>query len=182
MQCTCHIAQINIARARAPMDDPLMAGFVARLDDINALADSSPGFVWRLQTEDGNATSVQAYEDPMMLVNLSVWKTPEDLKQFVFRSDHVNVMRQRRKWFEPLGDVPYALWWIEAGRIPSLSEARERLTYLQRNGESEFAFSFASLFKAPTAKADRDAVVAADDGKKRDSARLGENQPQLVGT
>lgn len=153
MKCTCHIAQINIARARAPMDDPVMAGFVARLDDINALADFSPGFVWRLQTEDGNATSVQAFADPMMLVNLSVWKTPEDLKQFVFHSDHVNVMRQRRKWFEPLGDVPYALWWIEAGRIPSLAEARERLTYLQRNGESEFAFSFASLFKAPSAAA-----------------------------
>jgi len=160
MQCSCHIAQINIARARAPMDDPLMAGFVARLDDINALADSSPGFVWRLQTGDGNATSVQAYEDPMMLVNLSVWKAPEDLKQFVFRSDHVNVMRERKKWFEPLGDVPYALWWIEAGHIPTLAEAKERLTYLQLNGESDFAFSFASLFKAPSAAATPQAALA----------------------
>ena len=153
MQCTCHIAQINIARALAPMEDPLMAGFVARLDDINALADSSRGFVWRLKTEDGNATSVQAYEDAMILVNMSVWKTPEDLKQFVFRSDHVNVMRQRRKWFEPLGDVPYALWWIQAGHIPTIAEAKERLKYLQLNGESEFAFSFASLFHAPSAAA-----------------------------
>lgn len=153
MQCTCHIAQINIARALASMEDPLMAGFVARLDDINALADSSPGFVWRLKTGDGNATSVQAYEDAMILVNMSVWKTPEGLKQFVFRSDHVNVMRQRRKWFEPLGDVPYALWWIQAGHIPTIAEAKERLKYLQLNGESEFAFSFASLFQAPSAAA-----------------------------
>lgn len=151
MQCSCHLAQVNIARARAAMDDPLMAGFVARLDDINAQADSSPGFVWRLQTEDGNATSVQAYDDERLLVNLSVWKTPEDLKQFIYRSEHVTVMRERKKWFEPLGDVPYALWWIEAGAVPTLAQAKERLAYLQLNGESDFAFTFSRLFKAPSA-------------------------------
>lgn len=146
MKRPCHIAQVNIARALAPLDDPQMAGFVARLDDINALADNSPGFVWRLQTEEGDATSLHPYNDERILFNLSVWKTPEDLQQFVYRSAHTEVMRQRKSWFERFGDVHMALWWIAPDHIPTIAEAKERLTYLQLNGESEFAFSFASIF------------------------------------
>lgn len=145
MKPPCHLAQVNIGRALAPLDDPRMAGFVNRLDEINALAESSPGFIWRLQTEDGNATALRPYEDDRILFNLSVWTTPEDLRQFVYRSAHAEVMRQRKSWFERFGDVYMALWWIPQGHIPTISEAKERLQYLQLNGESEFAFSFATL-------------------------------------
>lgn len=141
----CHIAQVNIGRARASLDDPLMAGFVARLEEINALADASPGFVWRLKTDEGDATALRPYDDESILVNLSVWKTPEDLQQYVYRSAHAEVMRQRKAWFERLSDVHMALWWIAPDHIPTVAEAKERLRYLQLNGESDFAFSFASL-------------------------------------
>jgi hypothetical protein len=140
-----HLAQINIGRARAPIDDPIMAGFVARLDEINALADASPGFVWRLKTEEGNATSLTPYNDNRILVNMSVWETPEDLRQYVYRSVHAEVMKQRKEWFERFKDVYMAMWWVEAGHIPTIAEAKERLAYLQLHGESEFAFTFASL-------------------------------------
>lgn len=138
------LAQINIARALAPMEDPVMAGFVARLDEINALAESSPGFVWRLKTDAGNATSLRPYDDDRILVNLSVWESPSQLKQFIFRSAHADVMRQRKSWFERFGKPYYALWWIPAGRIPSIDEAKERLEHLQAHGESPYAFSFSS--------------------------------------
>ena len=146
-----HLAQVNIGRVRAPMDDPLMAGFVARLDDINALADGSPGFVWRLQTEDGNATALRPYDDDRILVNLSVWETPEQLRDFVYRSAHTEVMRQRKAWFERFSGMYYALWWVPAGHIPSVGEAKERLEHLRAYGESPHAFSFAMLFPAPDA-------------------------------
>ena len=149
MHRQCHLAQINIARALAALDEPLMAGFVARLDDVNALAEASPGFVWRLKSETGNATDVQAFDDPRILVNMSVWRTPEQLKDYVFRSAHVEVMRQRKAWFERPSDVNTALWWVAAGHIPTVEEGKERLEYLRRHGETEFAFSFASLVKSP---------------------------------
>jgi len=145
----CHIAQINVGRAHAPIDDPIMAGFVARLDEINALAEASPGFAWRLKTDDGNATSLQAYDDDRILINLSVWESPEHLKQFVYRSAHAEVMRQRKTWFERFDDVYIALWWVTPGHYPTIAEAKERLAYLQLHGESEFAFSFARPFPAP---------------------------------
>lgn len=145
MKRPCHLAQVNIARALAPLDDPQMSGFVERLDDINALAETSPGFVWRLKTDEGNATSLRPYDDDRILFNLSVWQTPEHLQQFVYRSPHASVMRQRKAWFERFKDVHMALWWIPPGHVPTISEAKERLRYLQLNGESEFAFSFASL-------------------------------------
>jgi hypothetical protein len=140
-----HLAQINVARARAPLDDPLMASFVARLDDINALAERSPGFVWRLKTDAGNATSLRPYEDERVIVNLSVWETPEYLRQYVYRSAHVEVMRQRKSWFERFGDAYTAMWWIDIGHIPTIEEAQARLQHLQIRGESDHAFSFAHL-------------------------------------
>ncbi|RJF97529.1 DUF3291 domain-containing protein [Noviherbaspirillum saxi] len=145
----CHIAQVNIARALAPIDDPVMAGFVARLDDINAVADSSPGFVWRLKTDAGNATSLNPYNDDRVLFNMSVWASVEHLKQFVYRSAHAQVMRQRKSWFERFREPYTALWWIAPGHIPTIAEAKERLAYLQLNGDTEFAFSFANVIHAP---------------------------------
>lgn len=149
MRHPCHLAQVNVGRARAPLDEPLMSGFVARLDEINALAEASPGFVWRLKTGQGNATALRPYEDERILVNLSVWETPEHLKQYVYRSAHAQVLRERKAWFERFNDVHLALWWIAPGHIPTIAEAKERLHHLQINGESEFAFSFASLFPVP---------------------------------
>ena len=144
-----HIAQVNIARLRAPIDDPLLAGFVARLDDVNALADAAPGFVWRLQTDAGNATALRPYDDDRILFNLSVWENPELLREFVYRSAHVEVMRLRKSWFERFDGPYYALWWVPAGHIPSVDEARERLAHLRAHGESAHSFSFAKVFPSP---------------------------------
>ena len=146
-----HLAQVNIARAKGSMDDAVMAGFVARLDDINALADGSPGFVWRLQTPEGNATALHPYDDDRILFNLSVWQTPEHLRAFVYRSMHVEVMRQRKAWFERFDGMYYALWWVPAGHVPSIDEAKARLEHLGTRGESAHAFTFAQLYPAPDA-------------------------------
>jgi hypothetical protein len=143
------LAQVNIARMRAPLDDPLLAGFVARLEEINALADSMPGFVWRLQTDGGDATALRPYADDRILFNLSVWKTPEQLRDFVYRSMHVDVMRQRKSWFERFDGMYYALWWVPADHIPSIEEAKERLEYVRTHGETAYSFSFTRLFPPP---------------------------------
>ena len=143
------LAQVNIARMLAPLSDPVMAGFVAQLDTINALADSSPGFVWRLQTPEGNATELRPYEDDLILVNLSVWASLSTLQDFVFKSRHRAVMQQRRQWLERF-DGPYmALWWVPGGHIPSVEEAKERLECLRTRGETAYAFSLKRSFPAP---------------------------------
>jgi Domain of unknown function (DUF3291) len=149
MQTGFHIAQVNIARMLAPLDDPLLAGFVARLDEINALADTSPGFVWRLQTDAGDATALRPYDDDRILFNLSVWRTPAELRDFVYRSAHVGVMRERKRWFARFDGPYYALWWIPAGHIPAIAEAKERLQYLRDHGETARVFSFANIFPPP---------------------------------
>lgn len=145
-----HLAQVNIARMLAPLTEPLMAEFVAQLDAINALADSSPGFIWRLQTPEGNATALRPYEDDLILVNLSLWASLADLSAFVYKSRHRSVMQRRRQWFERF-DGPYtALWWISYSHIPDVEEAKERLDYLRAHGETPYAFSFKRPFPAPT--------------------------------
>jgi hypothetical protein len=110
-----HLAQVNIGRARGEMTDPVMAEFVARLPDINALAERSPGFVWRLQTEDGDATAVRPYADTRILINLSVWTDLDTLRAYVYRSDHAAVMKRRREWFERFDRIYVALWWLPIG-------------------------------------------------------------------
>jgi uncharacterized protein DUF3291 len=144
-----HIAQINIGRILAPIDDPIMAEFVAQLPPINALADSSPGFVWRLQTESGDATSIRIYEDDRIAVNMSVWESVDALREFAYKSSHAGVMRDRKRWFEKF-DGPYmAMWWIPSGHIPSTEEGKERLDYLREHGDTAYAFSFKNLFPEP---------------------------------
>ncbi len=144
-----HLAQVNLARMRAPLDHPLMAEFVALLDRINALADASPGFVWRLQTDAGNATAIRAYDDERVLFNMSVWESIEALAAFTYESAHVGVFRRRREWFEPSADASLALWWLPRGSIPSVAEGRRRLAHLRRRGPTAVAFSFTSTFPAP---------------------------------
>ena len=136
-----------------------MAGFVARLEDINALADATPGFIWRLQTEDGDATAVRPYDDDRILVNMSVWENLEALSAFVYRSPHAEVLRQRRAWFERLTDAVTVLWWVPAGHRPSVEEAKGRLERLRRDGPSPMAFTFRQPFPAPGAAAGVDPVI-----------------------
>jgi hypothetical protein len=145
-----HLAQVNVAQLSAPLDAPRLADFVAALDPINALADGAPGFVWRLQTEDGDATAIRAFPDDRIIVNLSVWASVDALADFVYRSDHAGVMRRRREWFEPM-QVYVALWWVEAGHVPTVAEAKERLEHLEVNGNTPFAFTFRAPFASPDA-------------------------------
>ena len=140
------LAQVNIGRARGEMTDPVMAEFVAQLPAINALADQSPGFVWRLQTEDGDATAVRPYEDAGILINLSVWADLPALRAYVYRSAHAAVMRRRRDWFERFERVYMALWWVPPGHRPPVAEAVARLAHLEQHGPTPFAFSFAEPF------------------------------------
>lgn len=146
---TFHIAQINVARALAPMNDPLMADFVAQLDEINALAERSEGFVWRLQDEAGNATSIKVYEDNFIIINMSVWESIDALYQYTYYSAHVNVFRQRKAWFEKFGRPHMALWWIPAEELPTALDGRERLEHLQTHGPSPYAFTFKERFPIP---------------------------------
>jgi hypothetical protein len=148
MTINYHLAQINVARMLALLDDPLMADFVAQLDRVNAIAEQSPGFVWRLQGETGNATDIRAFEDERILVNMSVWESIEALHQFVYRSEHIEVYRPRKKWFEPI-TPPYVLWWIPAGHLPTVEEGKARLELLARGGSSSTAFSFKQRFQPP---------------------------------
>jgi heme-degrading monooxygenase HmoA len=142
-----HIAQVNVARPLAPLDSEQLAGFVQMLDPINQLADGSPGFVWRLATGAGNATALRL-EDPQLLVNLSVWESIEALSAFVYRSDHVAVMRRRKQWFESM-TLYMALWWVPAGELPSIADAEARLARLREHGPTPQAFSFRERFAAP---------------------------------
>jgi hypothetical protein len=154
------LAQCNIARLRAPLDSPQLAGFVAALDPINALADGSPGFVWRLQTEDGDATAIRAFDDDMLIVNMSVWESLEALAEFVYKSDHRAVLRQRGQWFSRLSEAYVVLWWVPTGHLPTVAEAKARLEVLRRDGPTAEAFTFRSSFPPPD---DADAAPAADD-------------------
>jgi hypothetical protein len=145
-----HLAQYNVARLVAPLDDPRLADFVAGLARINTLGDRSPGFVWRLKTEDGTSTSVRVGDDDRVLVNFTVWESVEALFEYTYRSDHAGVFRRRREWFEPPSQPYLVLWWIPAGHIPTLEEAEARLTHLRTHGPTAHAFTFKQRF-APTA-------------------------------
>lgn len=143
-----HLAQLNVGRLRAPADDPLIAEFVEALDPVNALAERSPGFVWRFQTEDGNATAERPFEDDEILVNFSTWESVEALADYVYRSDHTAYLRRRREWFERFDGVYQVLWWVPAGHQPTVGEAIDRLEHLRRHGPTSTAFTFRRRFAA----------------------------------
>jgi len=146
---TWHIAQLNVGRAVAPPGSPELADFMAALDRINALAESSPGFVWRLQSSSGNATDILVSDDPRFLINMSVWASVEALFGFVYRSGHTEVMKRRREWFEKPVEAYQVLWWVPAGHIPTVQEALERLAQLRREGPTERAFTFSRRYPPP---------------------------------
>ncbi|GAB3038202.1 DUF3291 domain-containing protein [Bowmanella dokdonensis] len=143
-----HLAQLDIARPLYPLDAPQIKDFVDNLEFINGIAEHSPGFIWRLQDESGDATAIQAFEAPEVIVNMSVWTSPEMLKDFMFKTAHRSFFRRKAQWFERMPQASYVLWWIPEGHIPPLPEALARLEYLRQHGESPFAFSFKQLYPA----------------------------------
>lgn len=154
------IAQLNIARLVAPIDSPQLSDFVANLARINALAEDSPGFVWRLQTEDGDATGIDYFGDDT-IVNLSVWVSIDALHAYVYRSAHVEIMRRRKEWFQKMGEAYMVLWWVPAGHMPSVEEAARKLNTLREQGPTAEAFTFKKAFPAPTAFSGASAGAAA---------------------
>jgi hypothetical protein len=144
------LAEINVARLKHPLTDPRIAEFVANLDAVNAIAESSPGFVWRLKDESGNATQISAYEDPLIIVNMSVWDTPESLYEFAYRTVHRSFVQRRKEWFELFGAQYLALWWIEDGRYPNVGDGQRRLAHLERFGPTAWSFNYRRLFPAST--------------------------------
>ena len=143
-----YLAQLNIAKLKKPIDHPSIAGFVKKLDEINALADQSQGFVWRLIEEgESSAVNISIFDDPMLIVNMSVWESIEDLKHFVYHTSHVKVYLQKEDWFHNMESHHMVLWWINKGEIPSPIEAKKRLKYLEETGPSQHAFNFKFPYK-----------------------------------
>ena len=144
---TKKLAEINIGLLKAPIDHPSTSEFADNLDRINRIAESSPGFIWRLKDESNNATSFNPYNNELIIINISVWQSAEHLKDFVFRSDHTNFLKRKKEWFEKL-DPPYmAMWWIENDHMPDALEGKKRLDHLAAHGPSEYAFDFRTLPK-----------------------------------
>lgn len=146
------LAQLNIARMTGiNINDPIMADFVAQIDEVNNIAESSEGFVWRLKDESGNATNFNPFDDVKLIVNMSVWDSIETLERFAFNGRHLDVMRRRREWFQKFGKAYMVLWWIPEGHQPTLEEANERLAHLQEHGATAHAFDFRNKFPAELA-------------------------------
>ena len=146
-----HLAQLNVGRFLGPIDSPVMAGFAALLEPLNALADDAPGFVWRLQTDAGDAIAVEWPGDPTVNVNLSVWTSLQALRDYVYATRHLEALRRRREWFQHHLEHYQVLWWIPAGRLPTVQEAQERLALLTERGPTPEAFTFRATFPAPNA-------------------------------
>jgi hypothetical protein len=145
------LAQLNIAVMKEPLDSPRMVDFVANLDRINARAESSPGFVWRLQDEEGDATALRPLDDST-LVNMSVWQDVAALNHYVYKTAHVEIMRRRKEWFDRMSEAHMVLWWVPQGHRPSVVQALERLQLLRTQGPSPDAFTFRHAFPPPDAE------------------------------
>ena len=149
MTAVWHLAQINIGKLTAPQGDPRVQPFFDALDRINALADASPGFVWRLQDDSGNAMGISYSPDPLLAVNMSVWQDADALFDFVYRSSHTPVMARRRDYFQKFDGAYQALWWLPAGAVPTVADGLSRLWLLERFGPCPQAFTFKARFPAP---------------------------------
>ena len=141
-----HLAQINVALANAPFDSPELAEFLEQVDAINAPADQSPGFIWRLQTPEGNTTGVRINDDDRLFLNLTVWESVEALREYAYRSGHIDVMRRRKEWFVPYGSNYLAMWWVPAVTLPTVDEGLARIEYIDEYGASAHAFGFRQQF------------------------------------
>ena len=143
------IAQLNVGRTIAPLDSPVMAGFMDRLAEINALAEATPGFVWRLQGDSGNNTDLKVSDDPRFIVNLTVWRSIDELWAYTYRSDHSTVLRRRYEWFERRETPGMVLWWQPTRTIPTVDEALRRLRRLTELGPTPEAVTFKQRFPPP---------------------------------
>ena len=156
-----HLAQLNVASAKEPLDSPLMADFVVNLERINALAEQSPGFVWRLMDESGDATAIRPFGDDV-IVNMSVWTDVASLSNYAFKSAHVDIMRRRNEWFDRMAEAYAVLWWVPVGHRPSMDEAKERLDHLRNFGTSPHAFTFKDACPAPDSPRPAQVVTSND--------------------
>jgi Domain of unknown function (DUF3291) len=144
------IAEINIARMKGVnINDPVMKEFVDNLDEVNAIAENSKGFVWRLKDDSNNATNLNPYDDEQIIINVSVWESIEDLENYMYKTFHSEFLKRRKEWFHRFGKVATALWWTPAGNFPSLQDAVDQLDYLQKNGATDKVFDFKSKFPKP---------------------------------
>ena len=153
------LAELNIAKMRFAPDDPRMREFVEALDPVNGAADTSPGFVWRLQSEDGDAMAFQLGDDASLLVNLSVWESLDALRAFYLAAPHSAFLRRRGEWFERAQEPYMALWWVPVGHRPDLEEAAEKLAHIRRVGATREVFDFANLFPKPSPESAEDTQV-----------------------
>jgi hypothetical protein len=145
---TYELAQLNIAHMKTALDAPEMVDFVANLDRINALAEAAPGFIWRLKSEEGNATAIRPFGENT-LVNLSVWSNVASLSDYVYKSLHVDIMKRRKEWFERMPEAHQVLWWVPQGHRPNAYDAMQRLQTLRAMGPSDLAFNFKQAFAPP---------------------------------
>ena len=141
------LAQLNIGRILAPLDSEVMKDFVSNLDTINALAENSPGFVWRYTSEGNNATSTRIFEDDYLIVNMSVWTDMDALFDYVYRSAHVEIFKRKKEWFQKLDAMHMVMWYVPAGKMPTVQEAVERLVYLREHEATPYAFTFKKNFQ-----------------------------------
>ncbi len=141
-----HLAQVNIAKLNHPIDHPAIAEFKNNLDHINALAESSDGFIWRFKEDNESNAVVNAYDDPLIIFNMSVWENVDSLKNYVYRTEHLEFFIKRKNWFQKLGSAHMALWWIIQGHIPTIEEAKSKLSLIDNTGESDQAFTFKKIF------------------------------------
>ncbi|MFC8663570.1 MULTISPECIES: DUF3291 domain-containing protein [Streptomyces] len=147
-QSAYELAQVNIARLKAPLDSPQLKDFVDALDPVNAVADDSDGFVWRLQSDSGNATDVAVFGDEWLIVNMSVWRDTNALTAFMYQGQHRELLARRREWFERIQEAMTVLWWVPAGHRPTVAEAEERLLHLRAQGATAYAFTLRTSFPA----------------------------------
>ena len=143
-----YLAQLNIAKMKFPIESPEMFEFVDNLENINALAEHSPGFVWRLQTEDGDATGIDFFGADV-LVNMSIWENVESLHSYVYKTAHAKIMSRRKEWFNRVEEAYTVLWWTPEGTIPPLDEAKSKLELLKAQGPTTEAFSIKQAFPSP---------------------------------
>ncbi|MGX1314440.1 hypothetical protein RKD24_004559 [Streptomyces calvus] len=146
------LAQVNIARLKARLDSPQLQDFVAALDPVNADADATDGFVWRLEGEGGDATDIAVFDDPWLIVNMSVWRDIEALTAFMYRGRHREMLARRREWFERVEEAMVALWWVPSGHRPAVTEAEARILHLRANGPTPYAFTLRTSFSPGAAQ------------------------------
>ncbi|MHC5902512.1 DUF3291 domain-containing protein [Streptomyces sp. S6] len=142
------LAQVNIARLKFPLDSPELKDFVDALDPVNAVADAAPGFVWRLQSDDGDATGIEVFGDRWLIINMSVWQDTDALTAFMYRGRHRELLQRRREWFQKAVEAMAVLWWVPAGHRPTVAEAEARLLHLRANGPTPYAFTLRTSFAA----------------------------------